>query len=601
MLPSKGVATQIDPKLARQIAGDLVADLRIEADALRTPRQGPRRRGRGWDAAAGAVGADRRRRHERDHRPAAARRQAPAAARDGGRPGPADRRRDGHRHRAARHRSTARPRPSRSGQHDAVHPHARAPARRGALHHRRLARRHARGGRTRLVGAARLLRRRRRPPRERRSGRRDRLPAERRSARARRWTSTAMMGGGVCWVDIDNDGWLDLFAVNSYADGDLGYWLAARRHAAQRALPQRERPLHGRQPHVGGGRPAPRQRLRRRRPQRRRLHRLYVTAAGNDALLWNDGKGHFSEGARAAGITAWGWHTGAAVATSTATAGPTSSSSGYADVERSRPARTPASRTTTRASATSSTSTTGNDANGHARFREVGEKLRIDSGTPEHGLGAVFTRRQRRRPSRPLRRERRQPEPALPERPVARVAPRPTRSASASGSRSAPRASASPTRTPGMGIAAADYSGDGRPDLARHELAQAAPRRLPERAARRRQAACSRDARSDIASAFDTSLAGWGVSWVDLDNDTNLDLVLANGAIPVVGLERRARSPCRPSRTSPPTIIPGEFAAATHGARARRGAARSTVVASRPPTSTTTATSTSPSTRSAAS
>ena len=44
-----------------------------------------------------------------------------------------------------------------------------------------------------------------------------------------------MMGGGVCWVDIDGDGWLDLFAVNSYADDDLGYWLDARRHAPQRA------------------------------------------------------------------------------------------------------------------------------------------------------------------------------------------------------------------------------------------------------------------------------------------------------------------------------------------------------------------------------
>ncbi len=27
-----------------------------------------------------------------------------------------------------------------------------------------------------------------------------------------------MMGGGLCWLDYDNDGWLDLFAVNSYAE-----------------------------------------------------------------------------------------------------------------------------------------------------------------------------------------------------------------------------------------------------------------------------------------------------------------------------------------------------------------------------------------------
>ena len=49
--------------------------------------------------------------------------------------------------------------------------------------------------------------------------------------RTPRTTDTiAMMGGGVCWVDIDNDGWLDLFAVNSYSDLDYGYWARARRH-----------------------------------------------------------------------------------------------------------------------------------------------------------------------------------------------------------------------------------------------------------------------------------------------------------------------------------------------------------------------------------
>ncbi len=33
--------------------------------------------------------------------------------------------------------------------------------------------------------------------------------------------TTAMMGGGLCWLDYDEDGWLDLFVVNSHADVDI--------------------------------------------------------------------------------------------------------------------------------------------------------------------------------------------------------------------------------------------------------------------------------------------------------------------------------------------------------------------------------------------
>ena len=35
-----------------------------------------------------------------------------------------------------------------------------------------------------------------------------------------------MMGGGLCWLDYDNDGWPDLFVVNSYTDDQLPDWEA---------------------------------------------------------------------------------------------------------------------------------------------------------------------------------------------------------------------------------------------------------------------------------------------------------------------------------------------------------------------------------------
>src|SRR4030095_5048807 len=35
---------------------------------------------------------------------------------------------------------------------------------------------------------------------------------------------TAMMGGGVCWLDYDRDGWLHLFGVNSVSPSGRGPW-----------------------------------------------------------------------------------------------------------------------------------------------------------------------------------------------------------------------------------------------------------------------------------------------------------------------------------------------------------------------------------------
>src|SRR6266496_3808162 len=34
----------------------------------------------------------------------------------------------------------------------------------------------------------------------------------------------AMTGGGLCALDYNNDGWVDLFVVNSYSEADVGHW-----------------------------------------------------------------------------------------------------------------------------------------------------------------------------------------------------------------------------------------------------------------------------------------------------------------------------------------------------------------------------------------
>ena len=48
-----------------------------------------------------------------------------------------------------------------------------------------------------------------------------------------------MMGGGLCWLDYNDDGRLDLFAVNSYTDANVAALEGARRAAAERALRER--------------------------------------------------------------------------------------------------------------------------------------------------------------------------------------------------------------------------------------------------------------------------------------------------------------------------------------------------------------------------
>jgi hypothetical protein len=87
----------------------------------------------------------------------------------------------------------------------------------------------------------------------------------------------------------------------------------------------------------------------------------------------------------------------------------------------------------------------------------------------------------------------------------------------------------------GMGIAAADYSGDGRTDLF------VSNSRGQTHAVYRAGADGFTDTRGALTSAFGRNLTGWGDSWVDLNNDGKRDLVLANGEIPVKNLVRDAR------------------------------------------------------------
>src|SRR5829696_7257955 len=341
----------------------------------------------------------------------------------------------------------------------------------------------------------------------------------------------AMMGGGLCWLDYDDDGWLDLYVVNAYGDEEYVEWTEAG------GLPRSAlfHNVRGRFENVSRGSGADVQ-LRGNGCVAGDFNGdgdadLFVTTAGYnvstngyDALLWGHGDGTFTEGARKAGINDPGWHAGAAAGDVNGDGRPDLFVAGYADPTIPVPSATGGFPSTVAAVPDRLYLNEGNDSEGRARFREVGEAAGVEPSQVDHGLGALFTDADGdgrldlyvandldpnrlylnvRRPGTPLGfklEERARPE---------RV--------------DDPNA--------GMGIAAADYSRDGRQDLfvtnSRRQL------HAVYRSAAGKPFA---DARPDFAQALGQDFTGWGVSWIDLDLDGNLDLVLANGAIPVTSL-----------------------------------------------------------------
>ncbi|HSG17075.1 MAG TPA: cytochrome c peroxidase, partial [Anaerolineae bacterium] len=91
----------------------------------------------------------------------------------------------------------------------------------------------------------------------------------------------------------------------------------------------------------------------------------------------------------------------------------------------------------------------------------------------------------------------------------------------------------------GMGVASGDYDNDGRFDLMITNLGrqlhsiyrnQSEPDRL-----------LFEEAMSEIGVAdFGVGWTGWGISWADVDHDTDLDLIIANGGVPVLDVTNDA-------------------------------------------------------------
>ncbi len=351
----------------------------------------------------------------------------------------------------------------------------------------------------------------------------------------------SMMGGGLCWVDIDRDGWLDLFVVNTWTDGEWGRW------REQGALPTTRlyRNDRGRFRDVSVDRGAALE-VRGSGCVAADLDRdgftdLYVTTERENVLLWNDGGERFVADDGSAGVDAGGWHAGAAVGDVDGDGWLDLFVTGYADLNRAIPGATRGFPNSFEPEHDLLYLSQGAADGERPTFVDVAADAGIEHDRTDYGLGASWTDVDRdgdldlyvandTQPNRLYVNE-----PSDGDLGFALV----DRSADAGVD----------DEEAGMGVAAGDWSGDGRPDLVVTNIAgqghgaflstDGAPWAFED----------GRDAMGlpDLGQ----HRTGWGASLIDVDLDGDLDLIVANGAVPVRDVRSdRQRPELHANRTS---------------------------------------------------
>ncbi|MGH3015608.1 MAG: FG-GAP repeat domain-containing protein, partial [Gaiellaceae bacterium] len=119
----------------------------------------------------------------------------------------------------------------------------------------------------------------------------------------------AMMGGGLCWLDYDGDGWLDLFVVDGYAQNERDEWLAAGGLPTTRLFRNEEGRFVDVTAETDAGLAVRGQGCVAADLDRDGRPDLYVTGADRSTLLWNETGRRFAEAPEETGVGVFGWST----------------------------------------------------------------------------------------------------------------------------------------------------------------------------------------------------------------------------------------------------------------------------------------------------
>jgi len=338
----------------------------------------------------------------------------------------------------------------------------------------------------------------------------------------------AMMGGGACWIDVDRDGWLDLFLTDTWANGEWGLWNAGGNLPTTRIFHNVGGRFEELTEQWGAGFETRANGCVAADFDNDGFTDLYVTTSRANLLLWNNAGTGFVDGAEAAGVDLYGWHTGAAAGDLNGDGMIDLVVAGYADLNHRRTDASTGFPNTFEPIADSVMINQGTSGGGRPTFEPVAGIVGIEPDGSEYGLGVVLTDFDHDSDLDLYVANDTQPNRLYINEPsstsgVGFVFTEVGATSGIDDSRS------------GMGVATSDINNDGLTDLVVTNLSgQGHGVYLSDRGT-----AAGPTFHPGMPTVEDLGLlyTGWGDSFGDLDLDGDLDLLIASGQVPITDLE----------------------------------------------------------------